>query len=126
MKFVLIVVGAACAGALAMLALPPTVVRAASDGLRQVRLSDINPFRAIFDYEQQRIRQGMTPDELGIQTSTVKFVPVTLTPPPSLKLDLSRAYEAQAESQIHLNERRMQAMQAYTSNPSQWSGPPPN
>ena len=135
MKFVLMLVGAALTGALATVAVPPILVGPATDGLRQlvsssgltqIHLTELNPLRAIYDYEQQQIRTGLTPEHLGIHSSAITLSPITLPPPASLKLDLSRAYEAQAESQIQQNDRRMQAMQSYMNNPSQWSGPPPN
>ena len=125
MKLLVLVV-AVGAGALAVFAVPATIVSAASDQLRQIGLADLNPLRAIFDSEQQKIRAGMTPQALGLRSSSVTFTPMTLAPPPSLKLDLSRAYEAQAESQIQQVDQHMQTMQAYRNNPSQWSGPPPH
>jgi hypothetical protein len=109
-----------------MFALPATFLSTASDELRQIRLADLNPLRAIYDAEQRQIRAGTSPEALGLHGSAVTFRPVMLAPPASLKLDLSRAYEAQAESQIQQSQQHMQAMQAYTNNPSQWSGPPPN
>ena len=135
MKFVLLVVAAAAAGALLMVAVPSTLIQSASldvrgfvdsSGLTDVHLTKLNPFRAIFDHEQQQIRVGLTPEQLGIHGSAIALTPMRLGPPQALKLDLSRAFEAQAESQIQQNERRMQAMQAYRNNASQWSGPPLN
>jgi hypothetical protein len=66
------------------------------------------------------------PEQLGLHTSTVTVTPMMAAPPASLKLDLGRAYQEQAQSQIGQNERRMQDLRAYANNPSQWSGPPPN
>jgi len=126
MKRLLLIVFAAGAGALTVLAIPSHFVSTTSGELREIRLVDLNPLRAIFDSEQQQIHAGMTPEQLGIHTSVVTVSPMTLPPPASLKLDLGRAFEAQAESQIQQNDRRMQNLQAYTRNPSQWSGPPPN
>jgi hypothetical protein len=126
MKRLLLVVVAAGAGALTMLAIPTSFVSTASGELREIRLVDLNPFRAIFDSGQRQIRAGMTPEQLGLHPSVVNVSPMTLPPPASLKLDLGRAFEDQAESQIQQNDRRMQDMQAYTRNPSQWSGPRPH
>jgi hypothetical protein len=126
MKFLIMLVVAAGAGALTMLAIPTGFVTTSSDALREIRLADLNPFRAIFDSGQRQIRPGATPEPRGLHSSAITVSPVALPPPASLKLDLGRAFEAQAESQIQQNNRRMQDMQAYTNNPSQWSGPPPN
>jgi hypothetical protein len=135
MKFVLMLVGAALTGALATVAVPPILVGPATDGLRQlvsssgltqIHLTELNPLRAIYDYEQQQIRTGMTPEQLGLHSSAITLSPMKLGPPQTLKLDLSRAFEAQAESQIDQSIRHSQTMQAYTNNPSAWSGPPPN
>ena len=127
MKFVILIVAAAVTGALAVIAVPSSLVTAASDQLGQIRLSDLNPLRAIFDYEQHQIQVGTTPDQLGFHSTAVTLTPApfTLSPPP-LKLDLSQAYRGQAQSQIEQSERHMQSMQSYMNNPSQWSSPPPN
>ena len=126
MRFVILMVCAVAAGALSMSVVPTTVVSSGVQELRQVRLADLNPLRVIFDSAQQQIQAGTTPEQLGLHSSSVTLTPMTLAPPASLKLDLSRAYEAQAQSQIDQSIRHSQAMQAYTSNPSAWSGPPPN
>jgi hypothetical protein len=126
MKFVLLVVAAAGAGALATFAVPTLLFSAASDQLRQIRLTDLSPFRAIYDMEKQQIQPGLTPEQLGIHRSPITISPITLPPPQSLKLDLSHAFEAQAELQIQQNERRMRDMQAYGRDPMHWEGPPPN
>jgi hypothetical protein len=123
MKFV-VLIAAAMVGALATIALPPTF-SAASHELRPVRLSDFNPLRAIFDYGQHGIRAGKTPEERGIHTAATKLKPMTVVPPSSLKLDLSRAFEAQAETQIQ-NNRRMGDIQANTRNPGHGLGPASN
>src|SRR5437016_10378684 len=108
MKFVLLVITAAAAGALAMFAVPSTLIQSASlnvrgfvdsSGVTEVHLTNLNPFRAIFDYEQQQIRVGLTPEQLGIHGSAIALTPMRLGPPEALKLDLSRAFEAQAVSQ---------------------------
>ena len=126
MRFVILMVCAVAAGALSMSVVPTTVVSSGVQELRQFRLADLNPLRVIFDSAQQQIQAGTTPEQLGLHSSSVTLTPMTLAPPVSLKLDLSRAYEAQAQSQIDQNIRHSQAMQAYTNNPSGWSGPPPN
>ena len=135
MKFALLVIVAAVAGALAMFAVPVTVIQSASldvrgfvdrSGLTEIHLTNINPFRSIFDYEQQQIRMGLTPEQLGIHSSAITVTPMRLGPPQVLKLDLSRAFEVQAESQILQNERRMQDLQAYGRHPMHWESLPPN
>lgn len=126
MKFVLMLVAAACAGALTVVAVPTRFVTAASTEVKQIHLADLNPFQGIFDSEQRQIRARMTPERLGLHPSVVTVTPMPLAPPPSLKLDLGQAYQAQAQSEIDQGIRRTQDMSAYTSNPSAWSGPPPN
>jgi hypothetical protein len=68
----------------------------------------------------------MTSEEPGVHASAIGSKPVTLAPPASLKLDLGRAFEAQAETQTQQNDRRMREMQAYTRNPGQLVGARPN
>lgn len=126
MRFVLMLVAAACAGALTVIAVPTTFATAASTEAKQIHLADFNPFQRIFDSEQRRIRAGMTPEQLGLHSSAVTLTPMPLAPPPSLKLDLGQAYQTQAQSQIDQGIRRTQDMAAYTNNPSAWSGAPPN
>ena len=126
MKFVLMLIAAACAGALTVVAVPTAFVTDVSAGVRHARLADFNPFQGIFDSEQRTVLTGTSPEQLGLHSSAVTLTPMPLAPPPSLKLDLGRAYEAQAQSQIDQGIRRSQDMQAYTNNPSAWSGPPPN
>jgi len=124
MKFVLMLVAAACAGALAMAAVPTAIVRSGAEDLRQFHLADLNPLRLIFDYEQQRIQTPLTPEELGFHGSPVVMAPIV--PPPGLKLDLSQSLNPQAQYEIQRNNQRMQDMQAYMHDPSHWVGPPPN
>jgi hypothetical protein len=126
MKFAVTLVAAACVGALMVIAFPTTLVTAASVEMRQIHLADLNPFGSIFDYGQKQIREGMNNDDLGLHRSTVHLAPATIPPPASLKLDLSRAYEVQAQSQIDQAIRHTQDAQAYTRDPWHQSGPPPN
>jgi len=126
MKSIVLVGAVAAAGALAGLALPATIVTSGANELRQIRLVELRPLRAILDSARQQVRAGMTPDQLGLRSSAITVSPMALPPPASLKLDLGRAFEAQAQSQIDQSIRHSQDMQAYTNNPSAWPGPPPN
>jgi hypothetical protein len=89
MKFVILVVAAAGLGASAIFAVPSAVLQSgyssvqglvADSGLTQLKLADLNPLRAIFDFEQQRIQAGQTPDQLGFHGSAAKLGPMW-TPP---------------------------------------------
>jgi hypothetical protein len=122
---IVVLVAAALGGALATIAVPPTLI-AASHEFRQVRLSDLNPFRAIFDSGRQRNRAGMTSEEQGVHAPAIGSKLGTLVPPASLKLDLGRAFEAQAQTQIQQNNRRMGDMPVYANNPLTWFSSPPN
>ena len=124
MKFVLMLVAAACAGALTVVAIPTAIVGSGAQELRQFHLVDLNPLRLIFDYEQLRIQTPMTPEQLGFHPSRVTLTPIV--PPPPLKLDLSQSLDPQARYEIQRNDQRMQDMQAYMHDPSHWVGPPPN
>ena len=124
MKFVLLMVSAAVAGALTMLALPTTMVGPGVAELRQMRLADLKPLQLIFDYQQKRIRTPLTPEEMGFHGSPVVLTPIA--PPPALKLDLGQSLDPQAQYELQHNNQRMQDMQAYMRDPSHWVGPPPN
>jgi len=136
MKFALLVAGTAGFAMLAVFAIPGTVVGSASvgfhhvverSGFAQVSLADLNPLRAIFDYEKRRIQTPLTPEQLGFHPSPpMTFSPIAIVPPQSLKLDLSQSFGQQAQMQIEQNNRRMQDMQAYARDPTHWVGPPPN
>ena len=126
MKSIVLVGAVAAAGALAGLVIPTTIVSSGANELRQIPLAELNPFRAIWDSAQRQIRAGMTPEQLGLRSSAITVSPMALSPPASLKLDLGRAFEVQAQSQIDQSIRHTQDMQAYTNNPSAWPGPPPN
>jgi len=126
MKFVVLVAAVAVVAAAAVSALPPTLVSTVAADLRQFRLVDLNPLRAVFDYEQRQIQTPMTPEALGFHTSTMKLTPMSLTPPASLGLNLGQSFDPQAQYEIQQNNQRVQDMQAYMHDPAHWVGPPPN
>lgn len=125
MKFLVPVVVAAGTGVLAVFAVPASFVGMASHAVRQIHLADLNPIRAVFDYEQQQVRTPMTPQDLGFHASPMTLSPVIMTPPQSLGVNLGQSFDPQAQMEIEQNNRRMQDMQAYMRDPNHWMGPPP-
>lgn len=93
-----------------------TLIAAAGAGALVALAMPVNPFRAVYNYEQHRIQTPATPEELGLHASAV--TPMPLAPPPPLKLDLGQSLQTQAELQIQQNDRRTQDLQAYRPNPS--------
>lgn len=124
MKFVILMVSAAVAGALSMFLVPTTIVRSGTEELRQFRLADLNPLRLIFDYEQKQRQTPLTPAEMGFHGSPVILKPIS--PPATLKLDLSQSLQTQGDLGMQQSDRHMQDMQAYTRDPDHQVGPPPN
>lgn len=134
----LLLIGAVFVGALAVFAVPTTVLHSGSSslhavvsesGLNRFTLADLNPLRAIFDYEQQRINDGTTPEQLGFHGTAVTLGPIW-TPPPTLGLSIDkdsmdRAFAARVQSQIQQSYQHSQDLQAYGRDPAHWIGPPP-
>jgi len=94
MKFAILVVSAASLGALAIFAVPSSLLRSgysslqglvAGSGLTQLNPADLNPLQAVFDFDKQRIQAGQTPDQLGFHGSAVKLGPMwTPNPQPAI------------------------------------------
>jgi hypothetical protein len=76
MRFGFLVVAAAAAGILATVAIP-SVPSNDVDGrailCRGIKIADLNPFRAVFDYDQAQIAAGHTPESLGFKPSPVSI-----------------------------------------------------
>ena len=82
MKFAVLVVGAAALGVVATVAIPSDVlesgtaqVQALGDRIGEIKLVDLNPLRAIYDWEMERIKKPLTPEEMGFHGSAVTFKP---------------------------------------------------
>lgn len=81
MKFAVLVIAAAGIGGVAAVAVPSTVldsgaseVQAFGTRISEFKLRDLNPLRAIYDWEMQEIAKQRTPEELGFHTqSTAEF-----------------------------------------------------
>jgi hypothetical protein len=137
MKFMILVAAAASAGALAILAVPASLVQSGVDsvhalvrsfGVGQLSLADLNPFRAVFDFEQKRISTGETPDQLGFHTSAVTAGPMW-TPSQSFSVNVSPGpygFDPQAQYEIQQNNQRMEDLRNYNRDPMHWTGPPPH
>jgi hypothetical protein len=133
--FVAIAVGV---GVVATVAIPSSVlqsastsVQAAADSVAQVKfnVADLNPLRAVFDWERQRIQAGESPDQLGFKTSKMTLAPFVM-PAPAFNFNNgpytgNGIYSGMAY-QIHQNDQRMQDWRNYANNPAGWHGPPPH
>ena len=88
MKFAVLVGGAAMLGAIATAAVPSSMiasgeieVQALGDRLGEVKLADLNPVRAIYDWEVKEVSTPRTPEELGFHSSTVTAEPYSFASP---------------------------------------------
>ena len=88
MKLAIQLVAAIGVGAVASLAIPSNVIdstvstaQALGDRVAQIKLADLNPLRAIFDWEKERIAKGETPEELGFHPSAVTAQPYSFASP---------------------------------------------
>jgi hypothetical protein len=87
MKFGLLVVAAAAAGVIGVAVMPATMLEKAASATRtagsqiaQVKLVDLNPLRALYDWEMTKATTPQTPESLGF-----KPAPVTVTSFPTLQ-----------------------------------------
>jgi len=83
MKFAVLVGAAAAFGMIAAVAVPSSVigsgeiaVQALGDRLGEVKLADLNPIRAVFDWEAEQIKKPVTPEELGIHHQELTLRPI--------------------------------------------------
>jgi hypothetical protein len=88
MKFAVLVAAAAAAGAVATVAVPSSVIdssvsemQALGDSIGGFKLADLNPLRAIFDWEAERIKKPLTPEEMGMRPSDVTATPYSFASP---------------------------------------------
>jgi len=88
MKFAIQVAAALGVGAVAAFAIPSNVLdsslstaQALGDRAAEIKLVDLNPLRAIYDWEMERVRKGETPEELGFHPSTVTTPPYSFASP---------------------------------------------
>jgi hypothetical protein len=77
MRFGFLVVAAAAVGILATVAIPSTFLQTSSTAVRSfvggIKVADLNPFRAVFDYDQAQISAVHTPQSLGFKPTTVSI-----------------------------------------------------
>ena len=86
MKFTVLIGVAATMGALMTAFVPSAVLESGAkelDGIKTrlsgVGLADLNPLRAVYDWEMREVNTPRTPEELGLHpTSTVNLKPVEL------------------------------------------------
>jgi hypothetical protein len=136
MRFVVLVVGAAAAGALSATAIqtmmPQTAptfaaVKALGGNLADFKITDINPAKAYRD-----VVAKITSGEPQIALPTSPPIELRRLGPDDLKpvkIDdtaIKRAIAAGISSQVDQNIRRMQDLQAYGRNPTGWHGAPPH
>ena len=137
MKFVVLVAAAASAGAVAVFAVPSTMFSSGAGsfkslatraGLDHFTLADLNPLHIVFNYMQQQINTGYTPEQLGFHPSPVILSPIQM---PTTNLDSFKAplgpggFDPQAYMEMQQNNRRMEDTRNYMNNPTHWIGPPP-
>jgi|SRR5580698_3555235 hypothetical protein len=77
MRFGFLIVAAVAVGMLATVAIPTTFLQTTSTAVQSFvggfRVADLNPLRAVFDYDQARITAGHTPESLGFKPSSVSI-----------------------------------------------------
>ncbi|HUO92278.1 MAG TPA: hypothetical protein VMU22_05110 [Rhizomicrobium sp.] len=85
MKFAVLVGAAAAFGMIAAVAVPSAAiesgalqVQALGDRIGGIKLADLNPIRAIYDWEAEQIKKPMTPEELGIHHQELTLRPIDL------------------------------------------------
>ncbi len=141
MRFGLLVVAAAAAGALSVTVVQELMSPAAQsfsvtralgfDPLKvHFTLADLNPLRLIYDEEMADIAHGHTSAELGLPASK-PLGPFTM--PSSMttgfRLDdagMARMRGETIGAQTRLFNNRMEDMRNYAQNPAGWHGAPPN
>ena len=137
MRFFLLLVAAAASGALSIIAAQtffpqsaPTYqsVRALGDRLARLRLSDVNPIRAVYDDVAKKITSGNPAPVLGLRSSVpVTFGPIQLPKPVVIdQREINRSIAAGINARINQDYRRTQDLIQYGRNPMGWHGPPPH
>jgi hypothetical protein len=88
MKAAIQIFAAAGLGAAAAFAIPSNVIdqassttRALSDRVAQIKLADLNPVRALYDWQMAHVAKGQTPEELGFHGSAVTVPPTSFASP---------------------------------------------
>jgi hypothetical protein len=139
MRFAILLIGGAAAGALSVGAVRTTVpsnapmfeaVRALGGDLSSFKIEDINPLKA---YE--RVRHEIASGNLGGSFNIGSSKPVTFTKFGNPSLDnkmhidesaIRRAVGAGISSRVQQDIRRSQDLAAYGRNPMAWHGAPPH
>lgn len=143
MRFVVLVVGGAAAGALAVgaerMMVPQNsqmfqAVRALAGNVTSIKLADLNPRKA-YDEVMRKVTSGSLSNSFNFGTSapgiasSPSFSKVgNLGLGGKLQIDeasFKRAWASGIASQIQQNNRRMQDMSTYARNPTGWHGAPP-
>ena len=87
MRVALLMAAAAGVGAAAAFAVPASVLQSASFTIETYgaaagqiphQLADLNPIRLAFDVVQKRIREGNTPEQLGLKPQPVVLKPFVM------------------------------------------------
>jgi hypothetical protein len=131
------IVVAAASGALSIVAAQtffpqsaPTyqTVRALGDDLARLRLSDVNPIRAVYDDVVKKITSGNPAPPLNLRSSApITVGPVQLPKPIVIdQREINRSIAAGINARIQQDYQRSQDLIQYGRNPMGWHGPPPH
>ncbi len=140
MRFAVLVVGAVALGAMSVGTVRVFApqngqmfasVRALGGNVSSIKLADVNPLKA-YETVKREITSGNIGNSLNLGPSYQGPAfpsPGNFNVGRKLQIDdasIKRAWASSINSQIQLNNRRMEDMAAYARNPAGWHGMPPH